>query len=314
MIQYFQLLMQIYSYYKSFAWLYWRRSFCFGTQRARLHICRCEGIWPKGYTNDGVSDDYKKERKGINNQREACLGNPNSEKDRGCGEGCTWNEVLKWYQFQTGKIIPGFQHLGWDVTEARLGLGTQIGGRNNIHDNKKSLWVRSGHMEESQTWKSTVGDKMACHHQKWVSNREGGFEALLLGLTGWGILNIELREVRGEHFDHRSWLDLTPAEWPAMTTLQQDSGPSKLPGSRADPIKKFLQPTSLCSRAPPRNKYIPQSLSLSLSVFCFWSWFPYLGPYFFNTWDKCSGLVHWKDPEGSSREGGGRGDRDGEYM
>ena len=30
--------------------------------------------------------------------------------------------------------------------------------------------------------------------------------------------------------------------------------------------------------------------------------------------DKCSGLVHWEDPEGSGGEGGGRGDRDGEYM
>ena len=30
-------------------------------------------------------------------------------------------------------------------------------------------------------------------------------------------------------------------------------------------------------------------------------------------WDKCSGLVHWEDPEGSGREEGGRGDRDGEY-
>ena len=28
----------------------------------------------------------------------------------------------------------------------------------------------------------------------------------------------------------------------------------------------------------------------------------------------CSGLVHWDDPEGSGRKGGGRGDRDGEYM
>ena len=25
-------------------------------------------------------------------------------------------------------------------------------------------------------------------------------------------------------------------------------------------------------------------------------------------------LVHWEDPEGLGREGGGRGDRDGEYM
>ena len=29
---------------------------------------------------------------------------------------------------------------------------------------------------------------------------------------------------------------------------------------------------------------------------------------------KYSGLVHWEDPEESGGEGGGRGDRDGEYM
>ena len=33
-----------------------------------------------------------------------------------------------------------------------------------------------------------------------------------------------------------------------------------------------------------------------------------------DAWDKCSGLVHWEDPEGSHGEGGGRGDRDGEHM
>ena len=33
-----------------------------------------------------------------------------------------------------------------------------------------------------------------------------------------------------------------------------------------------------------------------------------------DAWDKCSGLVHWEDPEGLDREGGGRGDQDGEYM
>ena len=33
-----------------------------------------------------------------------------------------------------------------------------------------------------------------------------------------------------------------------------------------------------------------------------------------DAWDKCSGLVHWEDPEGSGGEGGGRGDRDGEHM
>ena len=30
--------------------------------------------------------------------------------------------------------------------------------------------------------------------------------------------------------------------------------------------------------------------------------------------DKCSGLVHWEDPEGSDGEGGGREDPDGEHM
>ena len=30
--------------------------------------------------------------------------------------------------------------------------------------------------------------------------------------------------------------------------------------------------------------------------------------------DKCSGLVHWEDPEEWDEEGGGRGDRDGEHM
>ena len=28
----------------------------------------------------------------------------------------------------------------------------------------------------------------------------------------------------------------------------------------------------------------------------------------------CSGLVHWDDPEGRDREGGGRGVQDGEHM
>ena len=31
-------------------------------------------------------------------------------------------------------------------------------------------------------------------------------------------------------------------------------------------------------------------------------------------WDKCSGLVHWEDPEELGGEGGGRGDPDGEYL
>ena len=33
-----------------------------------------------------------------------------------------------------------------------------------------------------------------------------------------------------------------------------------------------------------------------------------------DAWDKCSGLVHWEDPEGWDGEGGGRGDWDGEHM
>ena len=33
-----------------------------------------------------------------------------------------------------------------------------------------------------------------------------------------------------------------------------------------------------------------------------------------DAWDKCSGLVHWEDPEGWDGEGGGRGDQDGEHM
>ena len=33
-----------------------------------------------------------------------------------------------------------------------------------------------------------------------------------------------------------------------------------------------------------------------------------------DAWDKSSDLVHWEDPEGLGGEGGGRRDRDGEYM
>ena len=33
-----------------------------------------------------------------------------------------------------------------------------------------------------------------------------------------------------------------------------------------------------------------------------------------DAWDKCSGLVHWEDPEELGGEGSGRGDWDGEYM
>ena len=31
-------------------------------------------------------------------------------------------------------------------------------------------------------------------------------------------------------------------------------------------------------------------------------------------WNKCLGRVHWEDPKELGGEGGGRGDRDGEYM
>ena len=33
-----------------------------------------------------------------------------------------------------------------------------------------------------------------------------------------------------------------------------------------------------------------------------------------DAWDKCLGLVHWEDPEGSGRERSGRGVQDGEHM
>ena len=33
-----------------------------------------------------------------------------------------------------------------------------------------------------------------------------------------------------------------------------------------------------------------------------------------DAWDKCSGLVHWEDPEGWDGEGGGGGVQDGEHM
>ena len=33
-----------------------------------------------------------------------------------------------------------------------------------------------------------------------------------------------------------------------------------------------------------------------------------------DAWDKRSDLVHWEDLEGLGGEGGGKGDRDGEYM
>ena len=33
-----------------------------------------------------------------------------------------------------------------------------------------------------------------------------------------------------------------------------------------------------------------------------------------DAWNKCSGLVHCKDPEGSGGEVGGRGAQDGEHM
>ena len=33
-----------------------------------------------------------------------------------------------------------------------------------------------------------------------------------------------------------------------------------------------------------------------------------------DAWDKCSGLVHWDNPEGWDGEAGGRGFQDGEHM
>ena len=33
-----------------------------------------------------------------------------------------------------------------------------------------------------------------------------------------------------------------------------------------------------------------------------------------DAWDNCSSLVLWEDPDESGGKGGGRGDRDGEYV
>ena len=33
-----------------------------------------------------------------------------------------------------------------------------------------------------------------------------------------------------------------------------------------------------------------------------------------DAWDKCSGLMHWDDPEGWDEKGGGRAVQDGEHM
>ena len=33
-----------------------------------------------------------------------------------------------------------------------------------------------------------------------------------------------------------------------------------------------------------------------------------------DAWDNCSSLVLWEDPDESGGKGGGRGDRDGEYL
>ena len=33
-----------------------------------------------------------------------------------------------------------------------------------------------------------------------------------------------------------------------------------------------------------------------------------------DAWDKCSGMVHWEDPEGWDGEEGERGIQDGEHM
>ena len=132
-------------------------------------------------------------------------------------------------------------------------------------------------MEESSIWKSTAGDKMACHHQKWVSNRESGFEALLLALTGWGILNIEL--MRGERWAlwSQSLIGFDPS-----TVAWNDYSPTRLWALKAPRLQsRFPLVHMPLLQGSSRNKYIPQFLSLSLSVFCFQSGFPYVGPFFF---------------------------------
>ena len=61
--------------------------------------------------------------------------------------------------------------------------------------------------------------------------------------------------------------------------------------------------------------------SVSLFLFCIQGYHYHLSNFHIYELVYCiglylsgSGLVHWEDPEGLGREGGGRGDRDEEYM
>ena len=50
------------------------------------------------------------------------------------------------------------------------------------------------------------------------------------------------------------------------------------------------------------------------AVYCHSAYLIYMQSTSFEMLDKCSDLVHWENLEGVGREGGGRGDRDGEHM
>ena len=73
---------------------------------------------------------------------------------------------------------------------------------------------------------------------------------------------------------------------------------------------------SLLFDASPPYSLISQSLLIFSSFLKYLTFFPFtsslasqkMGLY------KCSGLVHWEDPEESGGEGGGRGDWEGEHM
>ena len=58
--------------------------------------------------------------------------------------------------------------------------------------------------------------------------------------------------------------------------------------------------------------------AMKLKDTCHWNKYTIKGETYhqprLDAWDKCSGLVHWEDPEGWDGEGGGRGDQDGEHM
>ena len=92
--------------------------------------------------------------------------------------------------------------------------------------------------------------------------------------------------------------------------------PWELPDPGIKPRSPTLQADTLPSEPPEkllvRMVIIKKSMFRKNSMYIIYSETDHQPRW--DAWDKCSGLVHWEDPEESGGEGGGRGDRDGEYM